>query len=162
MKRAAAAILTLGLVLAALWYGRMATAPAAPAATPGECIDRMFAAGEGGDVDAYLACFTGNQRSQLERELAAQPREQFARGLVAAIEPLKGRAIVQETASAATAEITVERVYAHRNDLQVYELQHQDGRWRIAAVRAVRALQPPVPYGQPVFEMPEDDAQSGK
>ncbi|HWC88190.1 MAG TPA: hypothetical protein VG433_00985 [Pirellulales bacterium] len=162
MKRAVAAILTLALVLAALWFGRPAPEPDSSAATPGECIDRMFAAGERGDVDAYLACFTGEQRMQLEREVAAQPRENFASGLVAAIEPLKGRAIVHEAASALTAEITVERVYAHRNDLQLYNLQCQDGRWQIAAVRPVQALQPPVPYGTPVFEMPEDTAQSGK
>ncbi|HEY5314543.1 MAG TPA: hypothetical protein VIK18_18570 [Pirellulales bacterium] len=162
MKRAAAGMLTLALLLAALWWGRLASAPAASAATPGKCIDQMFAAGERGDVDAYLACFTGDQRTQLERELAAEPRENFAQGLVAAIEPLKGRAIVDESASALTAEITVERVYAHRNDLQRYNLQCQDGQWRIASVRAVQALQPPVPYGTPVFEMPEETAQSGK
>jgi hypothetical protein len=155
-------MLTLVLVLGALWCGRLASAPASSAATPGECIDRMFAAGESGDVDAYLACFTGDQRVQLDRELAAQPRERFARGLVAAIEPLKGRAIVHESASAVTAEITIERVYAHRNDLQLYHLQCQDGRWRIGSVRAVQAVQPPVPYGTPVFEMPAENAQSGK
>jgi hypothetical protein len=122
----------------------------------------MFTSGERGDVDAYLACFTGGQAAQLQRELAAQSRARFAQGLVAAVEPLKGRAVVHEAASARTAEITVERIYAHRNDLQTYDLECQNGRWQIAAVRPVQALQPPVPYGTPVFEMPDDNAQSAK
>lgn len=158
MKRTAAGVLSIALVLAALWCGRAKSPAALAAATPESCIDAMFAAGERGDVDAYLGCFTGQQRAQLDRELAAQSRANFARELALAIEPLKGRAITSESASERTAEITVERIYAHRNDLQTYDLVCQNGRWQIAAVRPVQATQPPVSYGTPVFAMPEEDS----
>ncbi|HEX4148974.1 MAG TPA: hypothetical protein VHY20_08300 [Pirellulales bacterium] len=163
MKRAAAATLTLALLLTALWLGRgRLTAGSSSAATPDQCIERMFAAGERGDVDAYLACFTGSQKAQVERELAAQSRASFAQGLMSAIAPLKGRAIVNQVASQLTAEVSVERIYAHRNDLQTYDLECQSGQWRIAAVRPVQALQPPIAFGTPVFAMPEDDTGAEK
>jgi hypothetical protein len=96
VKRAAAALVTLGLISTALWFGR-GSPPAAEgssAAAPDECIERMFAAAERGDVEAYLDCFTGRERERLQRELTAQPRAEYARSLMQSIGDLKGRAFM--------------------------------------------------------------------
>ncbi len=66
--------------------------------TPEACIERMFAAAQRGDVTAYLDCFTGSERDRLDRELAGQPPEVFARSLRDAVATLKGRAVFRNDA----------------------------------------------------------------
>jgi hypothetical protein len=158
VKRAAAALATAGLLAAAIWFGRRAP-PAADGslgAAPAECIERMFAAAERGDVEAYLDCFTGEERRRLERELASQSRDAYARSLADSIRELKGRAVFDAAPGAdpSRATITVERVYVHRIDRQQYQLVNDSGIWRIASVQAAAPLQPEKAYGQPVFEIP--------
>jgi hypothetical protein len=157
VKRAAAALVTLALLAAAVWFGRGAApvAKGSPGSTPADCIERMFAAAERGDVEAYLDCFTGSERERLARELAAQPRDDYARSLTQSIGDLKGRAIFDASAGgdAAEATLTVERVYVHRIERQKYRLVNESGAWRIAAVEAAAPLQPEKAYGQPVYDL---------
>jgi hypothetical protein len=157
MKQIIAAVATLGLVGAALWFGRRPPpAESTPPATPAECIERMFAATERGDVEGYLDCFTGLQRDRLERELASQSREDFARSLRQSIQELKGRAVFDAPArDVASREInvTVERVYVHHLERQTYHFVNQSGAWRIDDVQSPHPIQPEKAYGQPVFEL---------
>jgi hypothetical protein len=126
----------------------------------------MFTAAEKGDVDAYLDCFTGPQRERLERELASQPREIYARSLAESIRALKGRAVFDASFAnppSREATVTVERVYVHRLERQTYHLVNQSGVWRIDDVQTPSALQPEKAYGQPVFEpAPAGDDTSGE
>jgi len=130
--------------------------------SPEECVHRMFAAAEQGDVATYLDCFTGPERQRLERELADQSREVYATSLRDALRELKGRAIFapeeQETTDNEVL-LTVERVYATRTERQTYQLVRESDQWRISAVETARAYQPTKAYGTPVFEMPQDDTQ---
>jgi hypothetical protein len=115
----------------------------------------MFAAAEAGLVDAYLDCFTGAERQRLERQLAGQPREAFARSLVEAVSTLKGRAVFRPAGSGDGENRTwrtVDRVYANRTERQEYQLVRQAGGWRIETVRSAAATQPEKPYGSPVFD----------
>ena len=163
MKRIVAALATLLILAAVLWLGRAAPTPmdvapsAAASDTPEACIERMFAAAQRGDVTAYLDCFTGSERDRLERELAGQPREVFARSLQEAVVGLKGRAVFRNDASEAaadTASYTIDRVYEGRTERQRYQLSRQSGLWRIQSVATASPFQPEKAYGSPVYEEP--------
>jgi hypothetical protein len=162
VKRLLAWMTTGVLLLAALWLGRGAAPPgAAPptADSPEACLERMFQAAERGDVSAYLDCFTGTQRARLERELRGQNETAFGESLRAAVQQLKGRAIhrppaaqtSQAAAAADRAEMRVERIYAGRNEQQIYLLIRDGTAWRVRDIRDASAYQPPVPYGTPVY-----------
>jgi hypothetical protein len=160
LKRLLAAIATLGLLGAVLWFSRAPT-PSQPAAanTPERCLDRMFRAAEQGDIDGYLDCFTGEERPRLERNLASQTREAFSRSLVQAVQELKARAVIggaEDANESGQAELSVERVYAHRNELQTFRLLKQGDTWRISSVQTATPFEPPVPFGTPAFAPPTE------
>ena len=72
MKRWIAAAITGLLLIVVLWMNRQSSKPlTAAATTPEDCLSQMFAAAEQGNLPAYLDCFTGDQRAQVERELSA-------------------------------------------------------------------------------------------
>ena len=164
MKRTLAALVTAILLAGALLLGnRDRRASTAPAATPEDCIQQMFEAARLGDIDAYLNCFTGPQRKQIERRLADQPRETFAQSLIDAVQDLKGRAIAQtseQREGANRVELSVDRVYENGYERQSYQLVREAGAWRIDEVAPAVPYQPDIPYGAPVFEPPpESDDQ---
>lgn len=156
MKRAVALIATLALLVAAITLGRGGSSRRHTAASPGDCLAKMFNAAEKGDVPAYLDCFTGPRRGRLERELAAQGAAEFAAALRDAVRSLKGRAVsglggAEPNATIAT--LSVDRVYAQHTERQSYHFVRQTDGWRIDSVGAVENHQPPVAYGTPVFEL---------
>jgi hypothetical protein len=120
----------------------------------------MFEAARAGDVDAYLDCFTGPQRTRIQRKLAGQSREAFAQSLADAVRDLKGHVTPQSApqGDADRVELAVERIYQNRNERQSYSLVRQSGVWRISDVQAAVSFQPPVAYGAPVFEPPPEGA----
>jgi hypothetical protein len=114
----------------------------------------MFLAAEQGDVEAYLACFTGQQRKRLLTELDAQGTAGFATSLKEAVRTLKGRAISGSGAAAADrATLTVERIYSRHAERQSYDFVHEAAGWRIESVGPVEEFQPPIPYGTPVIDL---------
>ena len=159
MKRTIAALTTLGLILAAIVWGRRqstTTEAIVAVATPEHCIERMFDVAERGDVVAYLDCFTGPERLRLDRELSGQSLDAFASSLVQVVSELKGRAVYEAskgTGDDDQALLIVERVYASRTEKQLYALVHEPDAWRIHSVQNAEPHQPDKAYGTPVFEM---------
>ncbi len=166
MKRIVAGVITIVLLALVVWFGmrRTSSDTEETKSTPEACIDRMFAAAERGEVDAYLDCFTGPERDRIERELAEQPRDVFARSLIETVESLKGWAVFEAPSKAANTDeiawLTVERIYANRMERQTYHLICESGVWRIHSIRTAEAKQPDLPYGTPVFELPRHDESS--
>ncbi len=162
MKRALALLITALLFAAALWAGRgYQRGGVAVAVTPDKCIEQMFDAAQRGDVPAYLDCFTGQERQRLDHQLSSQSADEFAAALRTAMSSLEGWALSAENRQPQRADLTVERVYQGRNEVQTYHLQQEAGHWRIADVRSVQKVQPPVPFGTPVFILPaEADPES--
>lgn len=156
-RRLAAVVITAAILAGALWLSRSGNqrAAAPSAETPEACVERMFSAAERGDTAAYLDCFTGAERERLARELAGQTPQAFGQSLQQAIQDLKGRAIFAASGnvtSPAEARLTVERVYLNRTERQIYRLQRDGDRWRIADVQAAQPYQPANAYGTPVYE----------
>jgi hypothetical protein len=151
VKHWIAAAITGLLLIVVLWVGRQSSKPQATAAeTPEQCLSQMFTAAEQGNVAAYLDCFTGEQRAQVEREMASQSPDESSKALAQAQTLLKGRAVHnsgQQDPQANFAEVTVERIYAHHHEMQKYQLRRESGVWKISFLAPAEKLQPAVPYG---------------
>lgn len=164
MRRAVALVATVALLAWAVVAGRQrsqdptqpASTPSTAMATPEQCIERMFAAAEKGDISAYLACFAGAERDRIQREIQQTGAALFRQSLIDAVAPLKGWAIHDNQPVGEFAELAVERVYQHHNERQVYRLSRDSGEWRIVGIAGSQPMQAPIPYGTPVFEPPAD------
>jgi len=156
LKRSAALIATLALLLTAIYLGRGGAGRREVAGSPTDCLERMFRAAEKGDVPAYLDCFRSPQRERLRREAAAQTTDDFAASLTNAVRTLKGRAVSGPGGAGPDADratLNVERIYAQHTERQSYHFVRDSEGWRIDAVGAVEKHQPPIPYGTSVFEL---------
>lgn len=159
MKRWLAAVITGLLLIVVLWANRQGSESlTVAAATPEACLSQMFASAEQGNVPAYLDCFTGEQRGQLEREMAENSPAESGRALAQAQTLLKGRAVHnsgRQDPQASFAEVTVERIYAHHHELQKYQLRREAGVWKISSLAPAEKIQPAVPYGTLVVPLEE-------
>ncbi len=110
-----------------------------------------------GDVDGYLAAFTGTIRQRLEREVAEQGRAAFAAALRQAAEAQQSHAVFTPEADGPdAARVTVESVYLDRNERQTFRLARTADGWRVAEVETVRAREPKARFGAPAtFDGPE-------
>ena len=155
MKQSAIVLATLVLLGGALYLSQTVRPTPNSVESPAICLERMFQAAEQGDVEAYLACFTGQQRQRLAGEGESQPRADFAASLRAALGELKGRAIsgsLKIPPDAQRATLAVERVYERHAERQDYHFVRDSAGWRIESVGQVQEFQPPIPYGTPVYE----------
>lgn len=155
MKQSAALLTTALLLGAAVYLSGTITKPTSTTASPCACLERMFQAAEQGDVDAYLDCFTGQQRQRLESEVRSPGTADFAESLRSALSDLKGRALSGSDKTALDdqrATLTVERVYERHAERQDHHFVRDASGWRIESVGRVQEFQPPIPYGTPVFE----------
>lgn len=161
MKRAIAVLATGVLLAGAIYMGRDRGVPrgdtsATAADSPAECLERLFAAAEQGDVPGWLDCFTGQERERSAKEVASQPTGEFAAALQEAVRTLKGRAINDVSGSGPNGDaavLSVERIYAHHTERQRYHFRREPDGWRIESLGPVEKHQPPVAYGTPVFEL---------
>jgi hypothetical protein len=164
LKRWIAAAITAALLVIVLWAGRQKPIRLASgmAETPQQCLTQMFAAAEKGNIPAYLDCFTGEQRTQVEREMAAHSPEEASRALAQAQTLLKGRAVhnsAQRDPQSDQAEVTVERIYAHHHEMQKYHLRRESGVWKISFLAPAEKVQPAVPYGTLVAPVEEEKSK---
>jgi hypothetical protein len=160
MKRVLAGLMTAMILVVVIWLNRGRTPPSTltGTATPEDCIANMFDAAAQGDVAAYLNCFSGDERERIERELRSQSPDRFGDSLIEGVRRLKGRAIYASSPPEPTslsAVYTIERVYESRTDRQEVQMVRERGGWKITQVRAAQPIQPAVPYGTPVFELPD-------
>lgn len=138
----AVALVALGLFVVARPRGSVVT----PGSTPQETIYAMLEAARQGDAAAWLNYYTGALGESLRRSAAEQGEARFAQALREANAPIKGIAVSDLSA----AKLRVEFVYADRNEAQVFHLEKEGGRWKIARLEAAERVQTLVPYGSPV------------
>ncbi len=153
-----AALITVGLILGVVLWSRPPAdssrdvSPAETSDSPEDCLNRMFRAAQHGQVDEYLACFTGPEKVALLRQLDELTAQAFAESLQAAMSDLKGRAVYREPAGTVNSEaqLRVERIYTNHMERQLYQLVREDHRWRIARVTTRDAFPPYRSYGTPI------------
>jgi hypothetical protein len=168
MKRFLAGVLTLLLMTLLIWSS-LRRGPAAAERIVGSAEARdslsgaedrlqdLLASAQQGSVSAYLSVFAEPMRLRLEREVKERGRDAFAADLRHAAETRKSHAIFAPEAEAPTAaRITVETVYADRNERQMYHLIHGPDGWLVADVETVRSHTPIARFGTPAsYQEPE-------
>ncbi len=147
---------------ASAWSRRMSesSVDAAWDSAPDACLAQLTRAAQAGNVAAYVDCFDGPLREEIERQRrAAGSDDTFAAQLRSSVAELKGVATHDEIPSTPTdALLVLERIYQGHNERYRVALRTSAGKWRIAEMSRVGAEMPPVGYGTPVFALDNGDA----
>ena len=128
-------------------------APAAPKAdpTPQDAIYGMLDAARAGDVNAYMASYSGQMATSLQESLAESTPAAFAKYLQDSNAAIKGVAISEpQILTDREVKVRVEYVYQDRNEAQLMYLEKAPGGWKIARVDGAERVKTLVPYGTPV------------
>jgi hypothetical protein len=153
MKKRLPAIVTALLIAVALVFlaarQRLKLAePGFNAAAPESVIWRMSDAARTGDVEAYLSCFDGELRRNLEKVVAEMGGSQFSGYLKRLNEEVTGIAVSDlELTGEAGANLRVEFVYRGKNEAQGHHLILRDGVWKIDRVGESERVKTLIPYG---------------
>jgi len=163
MKRLIAGVLTLLIAGVLLWTGGRRQQPLestqssfvsppaqqAPALAAEEFLGNTLDSARKGDVAAYLSSFGGALRERLQHDVEQRGDAAFAADLQRAARARKGHALyAPEPDGPGAYVITVESVYADRNERQAYRLERSAGNWLITAVEPARGHTPRTKYGE--------------
>jgi hypothetical protein len=119
--------------------------------TPQGAIYAMLEASRDGNVDGYLAAYTGQMQTSLRQAVAETTREGFARYLRETNAAIKGIAISEPQAlTDREMKVRVEYVYQDRNEAQTMHVEKVAEGWKIARVDGLERVKTLIPYGTPV------------
>jgi hypothetical protein len=161
MQRNFITILTLLLIGAGVWVTarNRPSGLSSSAASPEDAIQAMLDASRRGDSRAYLDCFAGEMRPQLESTRQQMGEGRFREYLVESQAAVMGVATSRlPEAQADRARCEVEFVLKDKNQRQTVELRNDGGRWRIESMSQAVYVKPVIPYGTKVFEEPKAKA----
>jgi hypothetical protein len=118
-------------------------------AAPQDAIYAMLDAARNGDVNKYIACYSGQMAQSLERARAES--SDFAAYLRGSNAALKGIAVMgPEPLSEREVKVRVEYVYQDRNEAQLFYLEKERSGWTISRVEPAERVKTVIPYGTPV------------
>lgn len=154
MKKRLPAIITVVLIASALVFltgrerwSKMKWGQTSPA-SPEEVFWRMSDAAREGDVRAYLDCFGGALRQNLEKTASEMGETEFSRYLKKLNDEITGIAVSDlEQADQQTARLRVEFVSRGKSEAQRHNFRLIDGEWRIDGVEAAERINALIPYG---------------
>ena len=134
------------------WTFRTTRAAMQPAqATPEDAIYAMLDAARKGDVQKYLAAYSGPMQTSLRQSIAESSNSAFSQYLQDTNAALKGVAVMApEITSDREAKARVEYVYQDRNEAQNMYLEKTTTGWKITRVETAQRVKTLVPYGTPV------------
>lgn len=119
--------------------------------TPQDAIYATLDAARDGDIKKYLAGYTGQMLTSLQRALTESTPEAFAKYLKDANASVKGIAITEpQQLTDREVKVRVEFVYQDRNEVQFMYLEKSGRQWKIARVDGAERIKTLVPYGTPV------------
>jgi len=128
---------------------RAAMQPSQP--TPEDAIYAMLDAARKGDVQRYLAAYSGPMQTSLRQSIAESSNSAFSQYLQDTTAALKGVAVMApEITSDREAKARVEYVYQDRNEAQNMFLEKTPTGWKITRVETAQRVKTLIPYGTPV------------
>ena len=120
------------------------------------CITQMLQAAQRGDVQRYLDCFAGDLRDKLAARLKKGNPEAAAAELRSGQAALKSYVTTDwQRVSNDEATLILERVYKNYNERHRVKLRRTRGAWKIVELTPLESFAPEIPYGTPVFQLPE-------
>lgn len=161
MKQRLPAIITVLLIISAIAYFAKRNQPAstndAPV-TPEDVIWRMSDAAREGSVNAYLDCFDGALKNNLQRTVAEMGEAQFSQYLKRLNGEMTGIAVSDfEQVSENEATLRVEFVFRGKNEAQKHHFKLVNGVWRIDKLDGAEQIKSLTPYGSSVVESEETE-----
>ncbi len=118
---------------------------------PQDAVYAMLDAARAGDVNRYLAQYTGQMETSLREAVAESGEAAFAKYLQDSNAAIKGVAIMEpQPLTEREVKLKVEYVYQDRNETQQLYVEKTPGGWRIARVDSAERVKTLVPYGTPV------------
>jgi len=122
-------------------------------ATPEDVVWRMSDATREGNVQAYLDCFSGPLKQNLQKTVDDIGESQFSRYLKELSDEVTGIAVSDlKQADEETASLKVEFVFRGRNETQIHSFKLLAGVWKITEVDGAEQIKTLVPYGTDVNE----------
>jgi hypothetical protein len=178
MKRPLAAIATVLVMAGMLWLGRIRSGTTDSAVPPSSAEERstvgqrgeelggsarhiegLLADAERGDVDAYLAAFSGPIRVRLTRQAEERGRHGFGEELRRTARARKSHAVFEpepEGGGPDQARVAVESTFADRIERQTFRLVRVASGWVIIDVETARDHVPRNALGSAAtYEAPE-------
>ena len=126
---------------------QLKTAPPGPQDT----IYTMLNAARTGNVQRYLANYTGAMERTLKQALAESGETSFTGYLIQSNADVKGVAVGQpEKVSDAEVKVRVETIYQDRDEAQTMYLEKGPSGWKISRADSSQQVKTLVPYGTPV------------
>lgn len=120
---------------------------------PEDAIYAMLDAAKAGDVNGYLACYTGHMQELLKQSASEATLERFRGYLQTSNAAIQGVALSPpENVSDAQVKVRVEYVYKDRNEVQFVYLSKAPANWKIYQVDSAERIKTLVPYGSPVTD----------
>jgi hypothetical protein len=108
----------------------------------------MLDAARQGDVNAYLASFSGAPETELRRAISDSTPGSFAMYLRNTNSALKGVAVTApETLGSNHVKVRVEYVYQDRNEAQIMRLEKLGSGWKIVDAGSSDRVRTPLQYG---------------
>lgn len=156
MRKRLPAFVTLLLILATVAYlarRQQSSGTSALEHEPEETIWQMIDAARQGNVHAYLDCYSGAFRRNLERTISEVGEPQFSQYLKRLNEEITGIAVFdRQRPSAIEALLMVEFVLRGKNETQKHYLRWAGSSWKIDQVDGAERLKTLIPYGTSVSE----------
>lgn len=126
--------------------------------TPEAAVSAFFDAASRGDDGVYLRLASGELRNSLENTKAQLGTPQFQESLRRSAAGIKGLAVMRTGGAPADfVAVDVEIVFTDRKERQRMLLVPRGSGWQIASIEAAERIEPPIPYGTPVFEEPAEE-----
>ncbi len=118
------------------------------AATPEDVVWRMSDATRDGNVRAYLDCFSGALKQNLQKTASDMGEPQFSQYLKKLNDEVTGIAVSDfEQVNEQTATLKVEFVFRGKNEAQKHRFKLVDGKWKIDDVETAERVKTLIPYG---------------
>jgi hypothetical protein len=125
----------------------------AKAATPEDMIWQMSDAARTGNVAAYLDCYSGALRRNLEKTATEMGEARFSKYLKQLNNEITGIAVSDlAQANAQEAELRVEFVFRGQTQAQSHHFRLVGGKWKIDAVETAGRVKVLIPDGTGVAE----------
>jgi len=122
-------------------------------ATPEDVVWRMSDATREGDVQAYLDCFRGALKQNLQKTADDMGESQFSRYLKELSDEVTGIAVSDlEQANEQVATLKVEFVFRGRKEAQKHSFKLLAGAWKITEVDGAEQIKTLIPYGTDVSD----------
>ena len=154
-KRLPAIVTALLIVTAVVYFAQRKQSPVSKVAeaSPEDVIWQMMDATRAGNVQAYLRCFTGALKQNLEKSVSEMGEPQFSGYLKRLNDEVTGVAVSDlERANDAEASVKVEFVFRSKNEAQKHHLRLIEKSWKIDQVDGAERIKTLIPYGTAVSD----------